>query len=88
MGKRVDALWWIWAFIWVNTFGYLLALVVVTVGFVWGLVDVLWQLIVGTDGLSASSTPAGWVQSSLTWLVEQEIYAFTGANDFAWLPSF
>lgn len=88
MSKRKDAIVRVWAFIWVNTFGWLLAMVVTTLGFIWGIVDVIWQLILGSDGLSASSTPAGWISDSLEWLVGQEIYAFTGANSFQWIPSF
>jgi len=85
MGQRKDALWRIVAFVW-SYVAALVASVVLLVGIVWGAIDVLWQLVFGSDGLSASSTPAMLVRSTLLWPVDLMIYAFTGAGEMQWLP--
>lgn len=85
MAKRTDALWRIWAFIWAFPASFLASIVSV-IGLLWGIVDVLWQLVSGRDGLSASSGPAGIVKATLLWPTELMIYAFTGDGGMMWLP--
>ncbi|RLM32617.1 hypothetical protein [Haloarcula sp. Atlit-120R] len=82
---RADALWRVWAFIWAIPASFVASIVSI-VGLVWGIVDVLWQLIFGTDGLSSSSRPAGIVKGVLLWPVDLTIYAFTGDGGMMWLP--
>jgi hypothetical protein len=83
MAKRTEALWRIWAFIW-SIVASFIASIVMLVGFVWGVVDVLWQLVTGGDGLSASSRPAEFVADVLYWPIDLTVFAFTGDGEFAW----
>lgn len=85
MGKRVDALWRIVAFVWAWVASFIAGFVSI-IGLIWGLIDVVWQLIIGTDGLSASSRPAMFVKRVLMWPVNLHIYAFTGSGSFQLLP--
>jgi hypothetical protein len=89
MGKRMDALWRILAFIWITLVGYVAGTIILLVAIVWGIIDISWQLIVGTDGLDAMSTPAQIVENTLNWVAGQNIYALTGGGDgeFRALPS-
>ena len=86
MGKRGDALWRIAALIDQAVLGYILAFIVGIVGLVWMVVDILWQLIAGSDGLSSSSTPAMWVDRFFSWSYEQTVFAITGKGSFQLLP--
>lgn len=85
--KRVDALVRVWALLWAYVVGSIIAGVVFIVGLIWMLVDVVWQLIAGSDGLSATSMPAQWVQATFMWIAGQTNYALTGSGEFMWLPS-
>jgi len=85
MSKRMDALWRVAAFLW-SFVAALVASVVVIVGMLWGAVDVLWQLVLGSDGLSSSSTPAMLVRGVIMWPARLQVYAFTGAGEMLWLP--
>jgi hypothetical protein len=57
MAQRKEALWRVVAFLWALVASFLLQFVVV-IGFIWGIVDVLIQLISDRDVLMADSTPA------------------------------
>ena len=87
MGMRVDALLRVVALLWVYTVGALIASVVGFIGLLWMLVDVIWQLITGSDGLSSTSTPANWVKGTFMWIAGQTNYALTGSGDLMLLPS-
>ena len=87
MGMRVDALKRVLALVWVYTIGGLIATVVFFIGLVWMLIDVIWQLIVGSDGLSQTSMPAQWVKGTFMWVAGQTNYALTGSGDLELLPS-
>jgi len=87
MGMRVDALLRVVALLWVYTVGALIASVVGFIGLLWMLVDVVWQLITGSDGLSSTSTPANWVKGTFMWIAGQTNYALTGSGDLMLLPS-
>lgn len=87
MGMRVDALLRVVALLWVYTVGALISTVVFFVGLLWMVVDVIWQLIAGTDGLSSTSTPASWVKGTFMWIAGQTNYALTGSGDLMLLPS-
>lgn len=84
MSNRTDAAMRIWALLWQFTIGYVLAIVIGVVGTVWAVVDLLWQLITGGDGLSSSATPAQWVSRTLMWSAGQTIYGITGGSDGQW----
>lgn len=49
-------------------------------------IDVIWQLIAGSDGLSSSGMLAGNIQSTFDWMAGQTNYALTGAGNFVWFP--
>lgn len=85
MAKRMDGLWRIVAFLWSFVAAFVASIAVV-VGIVWGAIDVFWQLITGSDGLSASSWPADLVSRTLRWPVDLQVYAYTGAGEMMWLP--
>ena len=87
MGMRVDALKRILSLLWVYTIGGLITTVVFAVGLLWMLVDIIWQLIVGSDGLSATSMPSQWVKGTFMWIAGQTNYALTGSGDLELLPS-
>ena len=86
MAYRKKALWRLAAFIWMMTVGWLVLIVISTVALVWGLIDVVWQLVVGTNGLSASSRPAMIVKDTYQWQADQMSFATTGDGEFAALP--
>lgn len=85
MGQRKEALWRVAAFAWSFVAGFIAGFVAI-VGFFWGLIDVIWQFITGSDGLSSSSTPAMWVKRFLIWPIDLLVYAFTGDGEFELLP--
>lgn len=85
MSKRMDALWRVAAFIWSVPAGIVSSFAMI-VGLLWGIVDVVWQLILGSDGLSASSMPAKWVKRLIMWPVNLTVYAITGSGDFQLWP--
>jgi len=87
MGMRVDALKRVFSLLWVYTVGGVITTVVFVIGLLWMLVDVVWQLIVGSDGLSATSTPAQWVKGTFMWVAGQTNYALTGSGNLKLLPS-
>jgi len=86
MSKRTEALWRIWAFVWQGTIGYLALIVMGTIAFVFGVIDVLWQLLAGSDGLSESGTVGSHIGEAFSWSVGQTVYALTGGGDgsFRW----
>jgi hypothetical protein len=86
MGKRVDALWRLWALIWQATFGYLALGIIAIVALLWMIVDVAWQLVTGRDGLSSMSTVAMQVENAFDWTAGQTVFALTGGGDgwFYW----
>ena len=86
MGKRVDALWRIWALVWQATIGYLALIIISTVALIWMVIDLLWQLILGTDALDSNSTMATHVSDAFYWSVGQTIFSITGGGDgsFRW----
>lgn len=87
MGMRVDALKRVFSLLWVYTVGGLITTVVFFIGLLWMIVDVVWQLIVGSDGLSATSMPAQWVKGTFMWIAGQTNYALTGSGSLKLLPS-
>ena len=84
--NRAKALMRVWAAIWAMTFGALVSTVFGIVALVWGIVDVLLELILNRDGLSASNPAAQWTVRSLDWLHEQSLFVIVGTGGFEWLP--
>lgn len=85
MGMRMDALWRIVAFVWAWVASFVAGFVSI-IGLIWGLIDVVWQLIIGTDGLSSGSRPARFVIRVIRWPVNLHVYAYTGRGSFQLLP--
>lgn len=87
MSTRKDAVVRAWAFLWGLFVGSFILGLALIVGIVWGGIDVLWQAIVGSDGLSSSSSPSRWVRGTYEWHADTMAYSFTGAGSFQWLPT-
>ena len=85
MAKRMDAVWRILAFLWAFVAAFVVSLVAI-VAIVWGAIDVLWQLVLGSDGLSSSSSPARLIRRTIMWPVNLQLYAFLGEGSFQLLP--
>lgn len=77
----------IWALIWQATVGYVATIVIGLIAFVWAIVDLLWQLVLGSDGLDSSSTTATHIGDAFRWSVGQTLFTITGGGDgeFRWL---
>jgi hypothetical protein len=90
MGQRKQAVWRILALLYGTTVASLISTVVLIVGFVWGIVDILWQLLSGRNDLSETSKPATIVEATLMWNVSLLVFALTGGGPgrLEWLPSF
>ncbi len=86
MGERADALWRVLALVWQATLGYVALGIVGIIAIVWMVLDVIWQLITGRDGLDANSTIASQVEMAFEWSVGQTVFALTGGGDgsFRW----
>lgn len=86
-GLRMDALLRVFALIWAWFFGAILGSIAFTIGLLWMVLDVLWQLITGREGLSASGMLASWLQGIVQWGAMQTNYALFGDGEFKLLPS-
>jgi hypothetical protein len=83
--QRTQSLWRVVAFV----YGLLVSFVtsiVVTVGFIWGVIDVIWQFITDRNDLSERSLPARIVTGVLRWNVDLLTFALTGDGEMQWLP--
>lgn len=89
MGQRMDAGERVITLVYQWIIGLWVAGIVTIVGMIWMVIDVLWQAILGTEGLSSSSRPAQVVAGVLQWTGGQFLYALTGGGDggFRLLPS-
>jgi hypothetical protein len=90
MGQRAEAVWRILAAIYGLTIAAIVSTIVFAIGVVWGIVDVIWQLVTDRNDLSEDSTPAMVVGGTLRWNVEMLIFALTGGGPgrLKWLPDF
>ena len=88
MGQRAEAVWRILAAIYAFTVASILTTIVFVIGAIWGIVDVIWQLISGRNDLSENSTPATIVGGTFRWQIEMLIFALTGGGPgrLEWLP--
>jgi len=59
---------------------------VASIALVFGVLDVLWQLITGRDGLSSSGAVGNHIGEAFSWSAGQTVYSFTGGGDgsFRW----
>lgn len=86
MAYRREAVMRIWALIWQVTVGYVAAAVIGFVAIAWMVLDVIWQLITGKEGLDSGSSIAGHIDNAFEWTASQTVYAVTGGGDgeFRW----
>lgn len=87
MSKRMDAIWRVIALLWVGLIGYIGGTIFGIIAIIWMILDVLWQFIAGSDGLSSSGTVGSWLRGYIGWTADMSAYAITGAGSFDWLPS-
>lgn len=88
MSERTQALGRILAFVWSFTVAALISGVVSMFAILWGIVDILWQLLSGRNTLSERSAPSNLIKNVLTWNIDLMIYATTGGGPgrLEWLP--
>ena len=86
MAYRMKALWRILALIWAYTGGAIIASVAILLGLVLMVFDVLWQLILGREGLTADGMAFGFVKESLMWFWGQTLFFLIGDGSFELLP--
>lgn len=84
MSQRMQALGRLWTALWQLTVGWLITVIVTSLGTIWAIVDIIWQLVSGRNDLSESSAPAMVVGDTLRWNATQMTYAFTGGGDGRW----
>lgn len=82
---REDALMRVLAFIWAWVAAIIVSIVAI-VAFIWGLIDVLWQFLLNSEGLDENGYAPELVANTFWWAVDLEVYAFTGRKKFMWLP--
>jgi hypothetical protein len=87
MGMRMDALWRVFQLIWVALIGYVLGAIFGVIGIVFMIIDVIWQMILGTEGLDPNGSVGSWLRGYIKWTERQTVYAITGAGNREWLPS-
>jgi len=88
MSKRTEALWRAVALLWAWTIGGLIAGVVMFIGAILGIVDIILQLVLGSDAISRTGMSMTAVAESVMWWADVHVYAFTGKGDgFNWIPS-
>lgn len=78
----------LWAFIWANTFGYALILVAFPVGIVFGIIDLIWQLLLGGEGISDNNFGFNFFNKTLKWIFHQNSYAVTGNHSYMMFPEY
>lgn len=86
-GMRMDALVRVFALLWAWVVGAILGSIAFFVGLVWMVIDVVWQLITGREGLDAGGMLASWLQGIVQWGAMQTNYALFGDGEFKLLPS-
>lgn len=75
----------VWTVVWQLLVGWLISAAAMTVGFIWAILDVLWQLVAGGDGIGGpGSRVADVVAESIRWHAGQWIFIMTGGGDGRW----
>lgn len=87
LGKyRRDALMRIFGAVWLFTVGYLISVLVMVFGIIYGVVDLVAQLLLNRDGLRESSGAAMWFNRGVRYGAHMTMYVVLGKDDFQWLP--
>lgn len=82
---REDALMRVLAFLWAFVAAFVVGIVGI-IALIWGLIDVVWQLVFNSEGLDETGFAPEFVANTFWWAVDLEVYAFTGRKKFMWLP--
>lgn len=85
MSKRMEAVMRVIAGVWTipAAIGAYFALLA---GIVWMVVDVVWQFILGSDGLSSDGTLGSGIVATIRWPVDLTVFAVAGDGEMLWLP--
>jgi hypothetical protein len=87
LGKyRAKALMRVFGAVYLFTIGYVISIIVMTFGIIYGAVDLVWQLLANSDGLSESGTGAMWLERGFRYGAHMTMYVALGKDDFQWLP--
>jgi hypothetical protein len=83
---RREALVRVLAAIWLLTVGAIISLIFQVFGIIYGVVDIIWQLIANSDGLRKNGSGAMWFKRGLVYLKEQTLFVVAGKHSFELLP--
>lgn len=77
----------LFAVLWAWTVGMLVLTVAMPIGMVFGVIDLLWQLLAGTEGISDGNIGFRVFTGSLKWVQELMMFGIAGSGEFQLLPS-
>jgi hypothetical protein len=83
--QRSEAVWRILAVLYGMVVSFITS-IVATIGIIWAVVDVVWQLLSNRNDLAEDSRPAMFVYNVLQWNLDLFVFALTGKGEFRWLP--
>lgn len=83
--KRTEALWRIVAFLWSLVAAFIVQFLGI-LALLYGAIDVLWQLVTGSEGLPAGDGIGSFLSDLLYWPVDNLAYAAFGDGELNWLP--
>lgn len=78
---RMQALWQVLALIWQAIILSIVTPIILLIGLIWMIIDVLFQFIFNSNGLSAQMAPAQFIKDLLKWHSGQLTFAITGGGD-------
>lgn len=86
--NRMQAIYRLLGLVWLALVTPILLAVGAVAGFIFMVVDVLWQLLTGNQGLMASSGSgaSSWLVRLYEWPLAQAEYIFLGKDSWMWLP--
>lgn len=87
MAGRIEVPKRIFAFLWAWIVGSVVLFIALIVGGVFMVIDLVWQLITGGEGLSPTGMTASWVRGAYMWHAGQTTYGLTGQGELQLLPS-
>lgn len=87
MKYRVDALWRIVGLIYFLTIGWIVLTIAAIAGLLWMVTDIIWQLVVGSEGPPGRSSAAmRFLRRLWDWGHEQLMYVLFGKGTFPIFP--
>lgn len=82
MGNRIDGLRRVVLLIPLFVIIYFLSALIALFLFVWFVIDIVWQILTGSDGLH----PGGWGSKLFAYPVDNTRYILLGEGEWSWLP--